>query len=113
MDAADGTVTVILNDHSAHVVLTGEFDIAEAEELAQAVEPLVADPPDLVIVNLGHVQFMGSTTLGVLITLREACVRAGREFVMTERSRCVERLFDVAGLTTYLGLADLAHSETV
>jgi anti-anti-sigma factor len=113
MDAADCMVDVILNHHSAHVVLTGEFDIAEADKLADAVVPLLSDPPDIVVVNLGRVEFMGLTTLGVLINLREACVRAGREFVITDRSRCVERLLDMAGLTTYLRLADLAHPQTV
>jgi anti-anti-sigma factor len=111
MDAAVCAVTVTANHHSAHVVLAGEFDTAEAEELAHEVGSLVANPPDIVLVNLRRVEFMGSTTLRVLINLHDACIETGGEFVITDRSRCVDRLIDIAGLSAYLGLGGLTNAD--
>jgi anti-anti-sigma factor len=111
MDAAVCSVTVMANHHSAHVVLAGAFDTAEAEQLAHEVGPLVANPPDIVLVNLRAVEFMGSTTLRVLINLHDACIEAGGEFVITDRSRCVDRRIEIAGVSTYLGLCGLANAD--
>jgi anti-anti-sigma factor len=107
VDALDCCVTVTCNHHSAHVVLIGEFDLAEAAELARQLEPVVEDLPDVVLLNLGRVRFIGAATLRVLIELREACARASREFVITDQSPCVGRLFELAELTTYFDLVDV------
>jgi anti-anti-sigma regulatory factor len=40
-----------------------------------------------VVVNLGHVDFIGSTALTALIALRNECGAKGSEFVVTDRPR--------------------------
>jgi anti-anti-sigma factor len=111
MSTSHAQVTVIRNHHAAHVLLTGEFDAPEAAHLMHELQPIVEDPPDVVVLNLGQVSFMCSSTTNVLIALRDACVAAQGEFVITDRSDCAQRLLELSGLVEYLGLTDLAPAN--
>ena len=104
-------VTVIKSDHAAHVLLSGEFDAPEAEYLMHELNAVIEDPPDVVVLNLGQVRFMCSSMSNALIALRNACVAACGEFVITDRSECAQRLLEVSGLVEYLGLTDLAPAN--
>jgi anti-anti-sigma factor len=104
-------VTVITNQHAAHVLLSGDFDAPEAEYLMQELKALIDEPPEVVVLNLGQVSFMCSSTSNALIALRDVCVAAQGEFVITDRSACALHVLEVSGLVEYLGLADLSAAD--
>lgn len=108
MDELHGHVTVIQNHRCAHVVLSGDVDLALVEHLERELHAVVADPPPITVLTLAGVEFIGLAAVGTLITLRNACAAAGQELVIAERSPAVERLFELAGLSSFFGLEDAA-----
>ena len=57
-------------DGAVVVHLCGELDLYNASELREAFAEVLARPPERVIVDLDHVDFIDSTALAVLIEAR-------------------------------------------
>ena len=68
------------------------------------MQAVAANLPDTVVVNLGRVEFMCSSTLTALITLRDACSAAGSAFVTSDSSPFAARAIEIAGLADHFGL---------
>jgi anti-anti-sigma factor len=83
------------------VVLEGELDFGTAFDVELRLEEAMRRTKHLVI-DLGGLDFIDSTGLGVLV---EANQRAGREGVTLEilpGPRAVQQVFEVSGLTDAL-----------
>lgn len=77
------------------VSLFGEFDVAEADDLALALLGLVSIPGHEVYLDLSSVDFLGSSALMVLIRAADAAASAGSSLQVTAMSECCRRLFAI------------------
>jgi len=80
------------------VVLSGELDLASADQLDTAIAELCADGARRIVLELGELEFMDSTGLRSLLVGDELCKVNGCELLIGATSRQVQRLFEVSGI---------------
>jgi anti-sigma B factor antagonist len=77
-------------DGAAVIVLGGELDLYNADDIRSALARAIADAPRCVVVDMADVEFIDSTALGVLIEARsqlgENCLRLAALQVPTKRT---------------------------
>lgn len=88
-------------DGTARLHVSGELDAHSAPEFAEAFEPAVAAAA-AVEVDLTDVSFIDSSGLAVLIKARQRVVDSGGSLVVSGASPAAMRLFEIAGVSTYL-----------
>lgn len=79
------------------VALTGDLDLAYADELERALRKLRYAGFECVVLDLRGVEFIDSTGLRLLITQRNAARREGHCLILVPGPRQVQRIFDLTG----------------
>jgi anti-anti-sigma factor len=87
------------------VVLHGEFDVVESDELEQALLPLVGQPAACVELDLADVEFFGSRALGAVLAAQDRSAEHDSTLRVVAASPLCLRLFDIAGVSERLGIA--------
>jgi anti-sigma B factor antagonist len=77
--------------------LAGELDLYNAEQVRDALRKACADPPGRVVVDLGEVEFLDSTALGVLIEAR-TMLENRRAFLLAAPGLETRRALQISGL---------------
>ena len=86
---------------AAYLKVAGALDLAAAPQLIQEVKE-----SQVLRLDLSEVEFMDSTGLGALITVRNGAREKGEELQLLAISRAVERVLELSGLTDVFGVAD-------
>jgi anti-anti-sigma factor len=84
---------------SVRLSLSGEVDVAVADEAAVRLKQQLAGVDGAVTVDLGQVTFMDSSGLRLLLDLRQTTFSMGIRLYLARLSLPVQRLLDVAGLS--------------
>jgi len=109
-DAREAPVESIEARQSAVVVhLCGELDLYTASELREAFAQLIGQAPERVVVDLGHVDFIDSTALAVLIEARTRLTNA-RAFLLAAPGVEPRRTLEIAGIAQHFGLYDTVEA---
>ena len=89
-----------------HAVLevAGELDLAYAGELRDKLAE-ASTPGGHVVVDLGRVEFLDSTALGVLVAAAKRLHGTGGELVVRSPRPHIRRVFELTGLDRVLALA--------
>jgi len=96
--AAPLKVLVSHEDGRAHVVLMGELDVSTARFLAeQLLDATAASTGDMVI-DVGLLDFIGSTGLSVLVSQHKALQAQGRTLILLDPTPSARRLFAITAL---------------
>ena len=105
MDASnDFSVTVTeIDPDRVLIVLLGELDLATAEGLWLATEPLLR-PEVLVVVDAAKMPFLDSSGLRVLLQASRRCEEIGARFRVAELTGAVSRVVGLAGVGPQLDL---------
>ena len=85
--------------------LVGELDLYNAPEVRAALLELCAEQPDRLVVDLGEVEFVDSTALGVLIEARTKLANR-RTFLLAAAGLETRRALTISGLDQHLALHD-------
>ena len=93
--ARNGGVTIVR--------LAGELDLYNAEAVREALGEAVADEPERLVVDLGSVEFLDSTALGVLVEAR-AKLSNRRAFMLAAPGLEPRRALEVAGLDRHFSV---------
>ena len=100
----DLQLEVTERDGVAILAVTGEVDVATAPRLRQQLVEIASSGQDTLIVDLGAVEFLDSTGLGVLVSgLKRFRTQGGELVVVCTRPRIV-KVFEITGLTTVFGM---------
>ena len=83
--------------------LGGELDLYNADQVRDALGHVVNDSPQRVIVDLGEVEFIDSTALGVLIEARTKLADA-RGFLLAAPGLETRRALQISGLDRHFGV---------
>jgi anti-anti-sigma factor len=97
-------IDVSETDDAVTLRIAGEVDIANWLQLRHAFDRVLArrPPPARICADLAAVTFLDSNGLAALLTTRSHAEDAGCRFRVTAVSAPLQRLFDIAGLTTLL-----------
>jgi anti-anti-sigma factor len=103
----------IREQDDCHVVaLTGELDLAAADELNQVLAGQLDRPdPGTVVVDLSEVTFLDSAALGALIKAFQRAQEIDRRFVVARPVHGVRRVMQIAGVYELLSEATPAAGE--
>lgn len=102
-----------LGPNEWRVIVEGELDMASAEQLAVALEPLITTDGASIVLNLKGVSFMDSSGLRTIVRAANAAETRGGSLVLAGLSRAVARLLEVTGLIDQLQAADArAHADS-
>lgn len=85
-------------DHPTVVWLRGEHDLSTVHALSDALSRAIADDDRDLVVDLGKVEFMGASTIGVLVRARQDLQARGRTLTLRDPSRVAARVLDVCGV---------------
>ncbi|WP_228409420.1 anti-sigma F factor antagonist [Radiobacillus deserti] len=89
------------------VRLTGELDHHAAENLKAEWQMAIRESnTEHVVLNLGDLDFMDSSGLGVILGRYKEVTQAGGEMVVCAISPVVKRLFDMSGLFKIIRLEE-------
>jgi anti-anti-sigma factor len=84
---------------TARVAVAGEVDLATTPVLRERLLRVLRDQrPDLLDVDLAGVTFLDCTGLGVLVAVRNAAIRAGRQMRVSHPQPIVRQVLEVTGL---------------
>ena len=88
--------------------LAGELDLYNAEEIRSAINGAIATSPRRIVVDLGEVDFIDSTALGMLI---EARARIGNDRLALAAPKLeTRRTLQVSGLDRHLAVYDTVEA---
>jgi anti-sigma B factor antagonist len=93
----------------AIIHLVGELDLYNAPEVRTALLELCSEQPDRLVVDLGEVDFIDSTALGVLIEARTKLANR-RSFLLAAPGLETHRALTISGLDQHLAVHDSVDS---
>ena len=88
-------LTVVPNRSEIVVVPEGELELTSADALDAEVRELRRSGFDRVVIDLSGVEFLDSTGLRVLLSLRNDAKRDGHDLVLVRGPRAVQRVFEL------------------
>jgi anti-anti-sigma factor len=94
------------------VTVSGEIDMETASQFRDAALGALAHGPGTVELDLSGVTFMDSAGLHVLLATRRRAALVGAQLVVSDRSRVVGRLLDIAGVSGLIPRAAARGSLT-
>jgi len=88
------------------VILTGEIDLANAEEFLILAQAMIAECPEArFTIDLSGVTFIDSSGLAMLVRIRRAATDAGMDLRLAGTPPRVRQLLEITGLDEPFGLA--------
>jgi len=102
----------LTDDGTAVVVVTGEVDFTNADDVSRCIEDAVADwQPTAIRIDLRDAAFIDSTGLGALISGYRAATEADTCFAVVNASAGFQRVLAVTGLCELFGLTAAEESD--
>lgn len=93
------------------VSIKGELDAYTASRLDDELRALVQDGRQSIVVDLRETEFIDSTGLRVLVQYFKQLRGTGGAFVVSEPSKPIRRVLDIAGLSRILEIREQARRE--
>ncbi|MGO8864744.1 MAG: STAS domain-containing protein [Acidimicrobiales bacterium] len=95
-------VLVSHKDDRTHVVLVGELDVSTARFLAEQLIDATAASAGDVVIDIGLLDFIGSTGISVIISQHKTLQAQGRTLTVLDPTPSARRLFEITGLDQVL-----------
>ena len=89
----------------ARLVLGGDLDMAARFQAEQAVDDLLSEPVEQLVVDLGEVTFVDSTGMGLVLELDDRARSEGFKLRLLRGPAEVQRVFELAGVADVLPFA--------
>jgi anti-sigma B factor antagonist/stage II sporulation protein AA (anti-sigma F factor antagonist) len=99
-------VTPPTEAEEVRVQLSGELDLAVADDVRAALDAAIRCARERVLVDISRVTFMDSTGLATLVHARDAARDQGRRLFLTQPRAQVRRLFQITGMLDGFSLLD-------
>jgi anti-anti-sigma factor len=89
----------------ARLVLGGDLDMAARFQAEQALDELLAEPVEQLVVDLGEVTFVDSTGMGLVLEVHDRSRTEGFKLRLLRGPDDVQRVFELAGVADVLPFA--------
>ncbi|MDP1527266.1 MAG: STAS domain-containing protein [Rhodocyclaceae bacterium] len=83
-------------DGNTVVVLNGRFDFNAHREFRETVDQAVKETAAKIHVDLGGVDYLDSSALGMLLMLRDKAKGAGKEVLLANARGAVKQVIEIA-----------------
>ena len=93
------------DDRRARLVLGGELDMDARFQAEQALDELLAEPLEQLVVDLGEVTFVDSTGMGLVLEVNDRARSEGFRLRLLRGPAEVQRVFELAGVADVLPFA--------
>ena len=91
---------------AVELALGGDLDMSATFVLEPVLDRVLADQPDELVLDLGDVEFVDSSGLGLLIATHERAGQVDVAMAITGAGREVQRMFVIAGMDGILPVRD-------
>jgi anti-anti-sigma factor len=88
--------SVIRNQDSAQIVLQGRFDFNSHQEFRKAADTAMEEAVRVLVVDLGGVDYLDSSALGMLLMLRDKAKAADKSVTLANCRGVVKQVLDIA-----------------
>ncbi|MGI5211453.1 STAS domain-containing protein [Plantactinospora sp. CA-290183] len=102
MDRAELTIGVQRTADEVILRLAGEIDMLTAAQLSNAVNEVLGEAPNRIVLDLSDVTFCDSQGLGTLVVLSRKASHAQSLLVLTNVGEFLLRVLDITGLRSAL-----------
>jgi anti-anti-sigma factor len=89
----------------ARLVLGGDLDMAARFQAEQALDQLLSEPLEQLVVDLGEVTFVDSTGMSLVLELDDRARTDGFKLRLLRGPDDVQRVFELAGVADVLPFA--------
>jgi anti-sigma B factor antagonist len=83
------------NGANGEIILIGRLDLSQVDRLREALKPVETSCE----VNFADVDYISSACLGVLLGVQRRLVEKGQSLTLTNMSRHLRELFNIAGFS--------------
>ena len=98
------SLSINTSEDAGRVLVEGEVDVSNADELRDAVDAALAlDAPE-VTVDLSQVPYIDSTGIGVLVGAAHRAADAGKKLVVASPQKNVARVLGLLGVADDLNI---------
>lgn len=87
---------VSIKDGKVVIGLQGRFDFNAHREFREAVDQAIKETANTIQVDLGGVDYLDSSALGMLLMLRDKAKGVGKEVVLANARGAVKQVIDIA-----------------
>lgn len=87
-----------LSDDWLCMTVEGEIDLATADDLAKALDHVMSNGPQSLVLDLNQSPFMDSTGLKTVVMAMRRFAEDDRELVLAVQGGPISRLIDVSGV---------------
>lgn len=88
--------SVAARDNQTVITLSGRFDFNAHREFRDAVDKAMAERAGEVCIDLGGVDYLDSSALGMLLMLRDKAKGAGKSVSLANCRGAVKQVIDIA-----------------
>ncbi|OHC69766.1 MAG: anti-anti-sigma factor [Rhodocyclales bacterium RIFCSPLOWO2_02_FULL_63_24] len=88
--------SVTVTEGRAVIRLEGRFDFNSHRDFREAIDTVLASPASTIVVDLGSVEYLDSSALGMLLMLRDRAKGAAREVALANCRGAVKQILDIA-----------------
>lgn len=92
-------------DGKTAIVLQGRFDFNVHREFRDVVDQAIKSVPASIVVDLGAVDYLDSSALGMLLMLRDKAKSTGKEVILANAHGSVKQVIDIANFGKLFMLA--------
>jgi stage II sporulation protein AA (anti-sigma F factor antagonist) len=86
----------------ARLVLGGDLDMSARFQAEQALDALLSEPVEQLVVDLGEVTFVDSTGMGLVLEVHDRARTEGFRLRLLRGPAEVQRVFELAGVADLL-----------
>lgn len=86
------------------VLVDGEVDVSNADELRAAVDAALAQAEGELVVDLSQTAYIDSTGIGVLVGAAHRAAEAGKKLVVARPQKNVARVLELLGVAADLNI---------
>lgn len=98
------SLSINTSEDAARVLVEGEVDVSNADELRDAVDCALAHDAPEVAVDLSQVPYIDSTGIGVLVGAAHRAADAGKKLVVASPQKNVARVLGLLGVADDLNI---------
>jgi anti-sigma B factor antagonist len=101
---------VIAREEKHTLILTGDLDIASADQLGAIISEVCAAGTTSLVLDLRKLDFIDSSGLRAIILAGQNCEKHGHDFALIQGPPAVQRLFELTGVTKHFTFTDEASA---
>ena len=94
------TTDIHIDTNTATATVSGRLDTASASLFEQQMKPLIDNADKVITLDCTNLEFISSSGLRLLLTLRKATMAQGGRVVIRNASENIQQVFSITGFTS-------------